>query len=165
MSICLNCFDGWLYNICIYSIQFLYFRELNTHLNTHQTIFLLIGQQFDINFQSSINSLQQVHVNLQFVFFSSRCCYQHSKGRIDLILFDLLCLTPLSAIFQLYHGDQYQWLKKPEYPELTTDHGQATGKLYHLRLGVESFCNLQSRARTHAVLVIGLYKLLGNPTS
>ena len=25
------------------------------------------------------------------------------------------------------------------------------------------FCNLQNRARTHAVLVIGLYELLGNP--
>jgi hypothetical protein len=24
----------------------------------------------------------------------------------DLIWFDLLCLMPLSAIFQLYHGDQ-----------------------------------------------------------
>jgi hypothetical protein len=49
----------------------------------------------------------------------------------------------------------------------TTDHGQATGKLYHLQLRVECtfFCNLQSRARTHAVLVIGLYELLGNPTT
>jgi len=49
----------------------------------------------------------------------------------------------------------------------TIDHGQATGKLYHLRLRVECnlFCNLQSRARTHAVLVIGLYELLGNPTT
>jgi hypothetical protein len=27
------------------------------------------------------------------------------------------------------------------------------------------FCNLQSRARTHAVLVIGLYELLGNTKS
>ena len=56
--------------------------------------------------------------------------------------------------------------KKPEYRERTTDHGQATGKFYHLRLWVEStlFCNLQSRARTHAVLVKGLYELLGNPT-
>jgi hypothetical protein len=27
------------------------------------------------------------------------------------------------------------------------------------------FCNLQSRARTHAVLVIGLYELLCNPTT
>ena len=44
---------------------------------------------------------------------------------------------------------------------------QATGKLYHLRLRVECtlFCNLQSRARTHVVLVIGLYELLGNPTT
>ena len=27
--------------------------------------------------------------------------------------------------------------KKSEYPEKTTDHGQATDKLYHLRLRVE----------------------------
>ena len=47
------------------------------------------------------------------------------------------CLTPLSAIFQQYHGDQFQWWKKPEYPERTTDHGQATDQLYHLRLLVE----------------------------
>jgi len=52
-------------------------------------------------------------------------------------------------------------------PERTSDHGQATGKLYHLRLRVECtlFCNLQSRARTHAVFVIGLYELLGNATT
>ena len=29
------------------------------------------------------------------------------EGDFDLIWFDLLCLTPLSAIFQLYHGDQF----------------------------------------------------------
>ena len=51
--------------------------------------------------------------------------------------------------------------------EKTTDHVQATGKLYHLRLRVECilFCHLQSRAQTHAVLVIGLYELLSNPTT
>jgi hypothetical protein len=27
------------------------------------------------------------------------------------------------------------------------------------------FCNLQSRVRNHTVLVIGLYELLGNPTT
>ena len=52
-------------------------------------------------------------------------------------IFYFWCLTPLSAIFQLYHGDQFQWWNKPEYPERNTDHGQATGKLYHLRLRVE----------------------------
>ena len=52
-------------------------------------------------------------------------------------------------------------------PKRTTDHGQVTGKLYHLRLRVECtiFCNLQIRARTHAVLARGLYELLGNPTT
>ena len=30
---------------------------------------------------------------------------------------------------------------------------------------VQTFCNLQRRVRTHAVLVIGLYELLGNPTT
>jgi hypothetical protein len=51
---------------------------------------------------------------------------------------------------------KFKWWKKPEYPVRTTDHGQATGKLYNLRLRVECtlFCNLQSRVRTHAVLVI-----------
>jgi hypothetical protein len=55
---------------------------------------------------------------------------------------------------------------KPEYPEKTIDHGQAAGKLYHFRLRVECtlFCNLQNWARTHAVLVIGLYELL-DPTT
>jgi hypothetical protein len=33
------------------------------------------------------------------------------------------------------------------------------------RLIAHPFCNLQSRARTHAVLVIGLYELLGKPTT
>ena len=64
-------------------------------------------------------------------------------------LFIFCVLMPLSAIFQLYHGDQFQWWKKPEYPERNTDHGQTTGKLYHLRLRVECtlFCELRCSGR------------------
>ena len=48
----------------------------------------------------------------------------------------------------------------------TTDHGQATGKLYHLPMQVEcTFCNLLSRAPIRAVMVIALYELLGNQTT
>jgi hypothetical protein len=79
-------------------------------------------------------------------------------GLIRLIDMIFGVLMPLSAI---------SWRSVLVVEEAGEDHGQATGKLYHLRLQVECilFCNLQSRAQTHAILVIGLNELLGNPTS
>ena len=81
-----------------------------------------------------------------------------------LLLFIFCVLTPLSGIFQLYHGDQLEWWKKTEYSERTTDHGQAIGKLSAVSR-VHPFCNLTNQARTHTVSVIGLYGFLGNPTT
>ena len=54
-----------------------------------------------------------------------------SGNRIRKSIDYLLGLMPLSAIFQLYHGDQFYWWKNPQYPERTTD------RLYHLRVWVE----------------------------
>jgi hypothetical protein len=46
----------------------------------------------------------------------------------------LWCLTPLSAIYRLYRGDQFYWWKKPEFPDKTIDLPLIIDKLYHIML-------------------------------
>jgi hypothetical protein len=74
---------------------------------------------------------------------------------------------PLSVIFQLYHGKPVLVVEEAGLSREPLTMGKQL--VNFITCGCKSnapfFCNLQSQARTHAILVIGLYELLGNPTT
>jgi hypothetical protein len=137
--------------LCVDLKMYIELHKINLQLTIDKNNKVCVFWHVAIFFLSKL--VQHVYL-LPLVSISSLLSFR----KIDWLI-DCWCLTPLSAIFQLYYDDQFYIWKKPEYLERTTDHGQATGSRVH------PFCNLQSRARTHAVLVIGLYELLGNPTT
>jgi hypothetical protein len=85
---------------------------------------------------------------------TSERCYRTRRGRTD---------EHRYAIISPYFDGRIQ-MNGP-YPEITNISFLA--KLFFKTfISLEPLvCNLQSWARIHAVLVIGLYELLGNPTT
>ena len=103
-------------------------------LDQDKTKYLRYGV-FEILLHSPAHNGRASDYFLKFPMKRSFCSVPVSKIYNNFYIgLELWFITTLSTIFQLYHGGQLYWWRKPEYSEKTTDLSQVTDKLHHTML-------------------------------
>ena len=138
-------------------------RRLNTNLNPNvSTVNVKISRHLPKSYQSVAYICRGFPFQISLVVtIKLKHCWKR------LILIDFWCFSAtfsnISAIYiaTSFSGGRSRSTRK----EPPTMGKQLVNFITCVCESNASFCNLQSRARTHTVLVICLYELLGNPTT
>ena len=140
--------------MCTYWVIFFYIvKKKNVCSGLHKSIYIFKKYHTLGTFLTSHKETQLILLTYKYMTLAVLSCYSKKKvmvfkpvlwGKTSPLseimqsvvqvistcgVYGLCSLTPLSPLFQLYHGGQFYWWRNPDHQKKTTDLPQVTDKL------------------------------------